>query len=632
MQLKFFLQTLCACISLCATAQPPLYPKNYFRNPVDIPMQIQANMGELRNDHWHMGLDIRTNAKENYPVYAAAGGYIAYVGVRPNSFGRFIIINHPNGLSTLYAHLNDFFPELEKAVRAKQAMDESWPVEWKIGPGIFNVVKGDFIAYSGNTGGSQGPHLHFEIIDTKTEKRLNPLLFGFPLQDNIPPSILKLAMYDRSRSTHDQTPVFFTLKKTDSGYILPKNPVINTGLQKVSFAIQAVDRMNSSGSDDGIYSAMLSLDSIPQVKFVIDSISYDETRYMNAQIDYKMRYNGGGWLQHVARLPGDFGGVYKPLAGDGVVMLNDTLPHLITIDVKDAAGNASHLDFYIRHYDSLATGSYYSNSPVFIPGQENVVRKPEFEAQLPVKCIYDTVPVLYANTGYKGYNTVTGLYSIGNSAYPVQDPITIRLKQSSDISKEQRSKLVMIRTDRKATQIKKAEWDNGWITAKFADFGSFQACVDLSPPSVNSLGNADTINLSSASRIVFTPTDNYKVGGLWVYLYSCMSDSSGYHCTSDSLSGKKWLRFTNDKSRNWIYRFDENCPYGVHKLQVIVEDITGNTTTKEWWIKRYPYTPPPPKKKVVKKQAEKTKKDAKKKTESTKKTSAAKKPAIKKKK
>lgn len=610
MPVKFFLQTICLGLSLFTAAQPAALPKNYFRNPLGIPMQLQANFGELRPDHWHMGLDIRTNAKENYPVYAAAEGYIAFVGVRPASFGRFIIINHPNGLSTLYAHLNDFFPELEKAVREKQSLGESWALEWKMSPGMFNVVKGDFIAYSGNTGGSQGPHLHFEIFDTQTEKRLNPLLFNFPLTDNIPPSVFKLAMYDRSRSVYDQTPVFFSLKRTDSGYIIPKTPVIKTGLQKVSFAIQAVDRMNSSGSDDGIYSATLSVDSLPQIMFVMDSISYDETKYMNAHTDYKLRYNGGGWFQHLSRLPGDFGGVYKEISSDGVVTLIDTLPHLISVYIKDAFGNAAHLDFIIRHNDSLAVAEYINKDPVFIPSKENTIKKTAFEALLPEKCIYDTVPVLFAATAYGGYNSVSDAYSIGNSAYPVQDAITIRLKQNREITEEQKSKLVIVRTDRKERQVKKATWEKGWLIAKFADFGTYQAFIDLAPPAINSPGNGDTINLSPLSRIIFAPTDNYGVKGLNVFLSACSYDSTGYHCSDDSLSEKKWLRFTNDKGRNWIYWFDENFPFGVYKLQVIVEDIVGNTTTKEWWVKRFAYTPP--KKKTVKKSAKKTNEKAKK--------------------
>ncbi|HET9430542.1 MAG TPA: M23 family metallopeptidase, partial [Chitinophagaceae bacterium] len=135
--------------------------KGYFRNPVGLPMEIVANMGELRPNHWHMGLDIRTNQKVNQAVYAAAEGYIAFVGIRPLSFGRFIIINHPNGLSTLYAHLNSFFPELEAYVTGQQYLKESWAIELDIPRTKFPVTRGQFISYSGTTGGSQGPHLHF---------------------------------------------------------------------------------------------------------------------------------------------------------------------------------------------------------------------------------------------------------------------------------------------------------------------------------------------------------------------------------------------------------------------------------------------------------------------------------------
>ncbi len=232
---------------------------------------------------------MRTNAKENLPVYAAAEGYIAHIGIRPQSFGRFIIINHPNGLSTLYAHLNDFFPELEKFVTDKQYEKETWAIELDFTKEQFPVSKGAFIAYSGNTGGSQGPHLHFEIFETKTGKRLNPLLFNFNISDNVPPAITRLAVYDRSRSVFDQKPVFYELKNTASGYIIPKIPVMKTGLSRLSFAIQAYDKMSSNGSPDGVFSAQLFFDDIPQVKFVLDSIDYEETAYINSQTDHMHR-------------------------------------------------------------------------------------------------------------------------------------------------------------------------------------------------------------------------------------------------------------------------------------------------------------------------------------------------------
>ncbi len=623
-------------LSVICQSQNKIYPQGYFRNPLGIPMELSANFGELRPNHWHMGLDIRTQARENLPIYAAADGYIAHIGVRPSSFGRFIIINHPNGMSTLYAHLNDFNEEIEEYVRAQQYKNESWAIELDFTKQQFPVYKGTFIAYSGNTGGSQGPHLHFEIFDTKTEKRFNPLLFGFPMEDNMPPVLFRLAMYDRSRSVFEQSPQLFSLKKTDSGYIIPKIPVLKTGLSKVSFALQMIDKMNGGGSDNGVYSAELYLDDEPQIAFVLDSIDYNETEYINAHIDYRHDYNGGVFLQHLSQLSGHNGAEYKQLKNNGVVDLGDTLVHNISIDVKDPYGNTSQLNFSIQHDDSISVNGFYNNNPKFIPNRENVLKKSGFEVYMPETCLYDSVPVVYGNTSYTG---ISEGHTFGNPAYPVHGVFTVQLKPNNPISKQAEEKLVIALSGGKRNQIKKAAFQNGWITAKFGDFGNFQAYTDFSPPSINSLGSGDTVNLSSASRIVFTPTDNFGIKSFRAEVYSCPSDSTGFLC--DSLPAEyKWLRFTNDKNRNWIYKFDDRVPYGVYKLKATAEDLVGNITVREWWFKRKEYVAPPTKKKVVKKAAEKTKKEAeKKKKENSKKpvtgkkktTTSVKKPATKKK-
>ncbi|MBN8674475.1 MAG: M23 family metallopeptidase [Chitinophagales bacterium] len=576
--------------------------KGYFRNPLGIPMEIVANMGELRANHWHMGLDIRTNQKENQPVYAAAEGYITHIGIRPQSFGRYIIVNHPNGLSTLYAHLNDFFPALEQYVTARQYEQETWAIELDFGPQQFPVSKGQFIAYSGNTGGSQGPHLHFEIFDTKTTKRLNPLLFGFPLQDNVPPDLVKLALYDRSISVYEQTPEFFTVKRTDSGYVIPKMPVLKTGLQKLSFGIQAYDRISGSPNADGIYSAELFVDENAQVRFIIDSIDYAATAYMNAQIDYKYRSNGGAYLQHLSRLPGDRGGVYHSVAGDGVIELADTFRHTIRVEIKDAYKNVSQLSFLLQYDDSLAKRDFQEISHQhFAPNQVNVLEKPDFEVYLPEGCLYDTIQPLYYRNNTASFYAVSGLHQLNDPSIPLHDDITVRIKPDKIIPAERRDKIIIQRNGRGVSN-RNAEWQGEWLAASFGDLGTFQAFADVLPPTINELGKGDTINLSPATRIVFTPADNFGI--------------KSFRAELDS----QWIRFTNDKSRNWIYVFDERCPYGIHHLKVTVEDMVGNTTTKSWWFKKYPYTPP--KKKIP----------AKKKNSSKKKvTTSKKKAAVKKK-
>ena len=178
------------------------YPQGYFRNPLSIPMSLSGNFGELRPNHYHMGLDLKTNKVQNLSVFAAADGYISRIKIEPGGFGRAIYINHPNGYTSLYAHLNNFFPALEQYVKQKQYSAQSWNIYLEIPPDLFPVKKGNFIAYSGTTGGSQAPHVHFEIRKTDVDVNLNPLLFGFPIPDKTSPTLPRLAIYDRSKSLY----------------------------------------------------------------------------------------------------------------------------------------------------------------------------------------------------------------------------------------------------------------------------------------------------------------------------------------------------------------------------------------------------------------------------------------------
>ena len=345
----------------------PVYPQNYFRWPVELNPDIVANMGELRSNHWHMGLDVRTAQKVNQRVVASADGYISFVGIRPLSFGRWIVITHPNGLSTLYAHLNSFEPKLEAYVTEYQYRNESWETELKIPAGLFPVKKGDFISYSGTTGGSQGPHVHWEIFDTKTEKRLNPTLFVSHIADNVSPTAVRLAMYDRGNSTFDQSPQLIKLSKAGGVYGVPGG-TISTNLNKLSFAIQAYDTRNGTSNQDGIYSARLFMDGRELSSFYIDSVDYDDTRYMNCHVDYKMKANGGTWMQHVQKLPGDRGGVYYDLGANAIINLYDTLLHEVKIIVGDANGNNSTVNFNLKNDGS---GAPVVRAYEWVPNQLN---------------------------------------------------------------------------------------------------------------------------------------------------------------------------------------------------------------------------------------------------------------------
>ena len=535
------------------------YPQQYFQWPVGAKIGLVANFGELRPNHFHMGLDCRTDQIENKPVYAAASGYIAKVKIEASGFGRAIYVNHPNGLTTLYAHLNDFYPALEQYVKEQQYKLKKWNVFLDIPSNLFPLNQGNLIAFSGNTGGSQGPHLHFEIRNTKTDKVLNPLLMGFPITDNIAPNIIRLAVYDRTISTYEQTPKIYPLKKVNGVY-QPALGKIMVNTDKVSFAITAFDCYSGSTNQNGIYEAVVYNDDKPIAGFQMDNISYTETRYLNAHIDFKLRAGGGAYLQHLSKLPGYTDGFYKTNQSNGVVSFEDKPEHDIKITVADPNGNISIIRFEIEKNPAIVNKPIFpaTSQKQFHPGFINVFENNHVHFYLGENAIYDSFYFKYNETkDLKGKS----IYQIHNATIPLQSYFTLKIKE--DFQWKDTGKIVMFRSYGPKTDYKKADYENGWYKAAFREFGNFRLLIDSTPPSINAVGFFNGMNASKLSRILFVITDNTE-------------DIKDFNALLDG----KWLRFSNDKGRNFIYRFDELCPPGQHELVITAEDQVGNITKK----------------------------------------------------
>ena len=544
-------------------SEKPVYPKGYFRNPLAVAMDLSGNFGELRPNHYHMGLDLKTLKRENLPVHAAAEGYIARIKIEPGGFGRAIYINHPNGFTTLYAHLNDFAPALEAYVKREQYRLERWNIFIDLPPDLFPVKKGEFIAFSGNTGGSQAPHLHFEIRRASDDVNVNPLLFGMPLQDNTLPRILRLAVYDRTKSTYEQTPKIVLLKAAGTGKYATTVPVIIVATPAISFGITAFDTHTGSSNLNGIFESRLVMDEQPVISFRMDGISYNDTRCMNAHIDYRSKANGGTWLQHLSDLPGYINSIYTRFSGDGVLDISDGEIHDIRIEVRDAYGNASVVTTKVQFRAPSTLSSRQSDGNVFYPLMLDGYETDDCEFFIGERCLYDSAHIRYGKSNAPNPGTVSDLHTVGSSSIPLQESFLIRIKPNQSLTAEQQQRTVMQWYSGARKDVQRVEWQNGWAAAKFRDFGFYQLLVDEIPPLIVPIGFAEGSNLSKATRIAFTVNDNL----------------TRFKNVRAELDGK-WLRFTNDKGRTFIYKFDEKCLAGQHELKISAEDEAGNITVK----------------------------------------------------
>ena len=539
------------------------YPKGFFRDPLGIPIQLAANFGELRSNHFHMGFDIRTNQRENLPVYAAAEGYISKVKIERFGFGRAIYINHPNGYTTLYAHLNDFYDMLNRYVKNKQYADQQWEQEINFKSNQFPVVKGQFIANSGNTGGSEGPHLHFEIRDSKTGNNLNPWLFDFGLPDRIPPSIYKLYYFDREYSTYQTSPMSIPITGNNGKYFSIRK-IVELQSPVISFGISADDRSNISFSRNGIYAAALSVNNLLQSAFQLNNISYDDTRYVNGSIDYKTKALGGPYIQYLSRLPGNHLSIFSG-AGDGKIVLKDTLIHNAEILVKDAAGNASVLQFEFRYKPTKTKNQrFISNGIPMIPNRENELKMGNIELDFSAKAFYDTVPFVLRSESSKDPKVVSFVYYLHNKTVPVHDSFTVRLKPAFDISATVKDRIIMQLVNNQKTESVKGLWKDDWMEAKFRDFGTLKLLVDVIPPRINLSGWINGSNVRNKKSIAFI-----------------VRDDAGEIKSFKAFLDENWYMFSRKKDA-FIHTFDERTLPGKHELKVIVDDMAGNISERNY--------------------------------------------------
>jgi len=546
------------------------YPQDYFRNPLDIPVFLAGNFGECRPGHFHSGIDIKTLGKEGQPVHAAADGYISRIKMEKGGFGHGLYIIHPNGYTTLYAHLSDFTPAIQNYVKKEQYKQKRWDVDLSIAPDQFPVKKGQQIAWSGNTGASTAPHLHFEIRNTKTEHPLNPELFGLPVIDNIAPVPAEVAVYNLGESIYEQSPSIVPLKKGAEAYILGKPAATDHHVNGDTIAVDAFvagiglnidDFMNGSDNTIAFVDAKLYMDGNLQATIRLDDIGYDETRYINAYADYKTRELKHKWIQCFFKLPGNhLDSIYQYLNSNmGGLNIADENVHKVKIVVTDDRNNVTNVLFYIRSTGSGKHQDAQDGKLKFKQGQQNNFTDPNIIFSLDSKQLYDDIYFAFNKTpDTKAYSD---RYMLHYAYVPVHHYFDLQIKPNKTIPINLRSKVVMMYTDDKDVDGRAATFeDQGWYTTKVRNFGTYWLDIDTTAPEIVSM-QKNGGNLARAKQIAFDATDDK----------TSVKNFSGY------LDGK-WICF-EQHGDSFFYKFDEHCPKGKHKLVFKAEDENGNTAT-----------------------------------------------------
>lgn len=323
--------------------------ENYYMFPIrpGLTNYLAGSMGELRSNHFHGGLDIKTGGVEGLPVYAAADGYINRINVSSFGYGNTLYIQHPNGTTTVYAHLQKFAVDIHHYVKYEQYKRESFSLELQPGPEKFKVTKGQIIALSGNSGSSGGPHLHFEIRD-KNQKPINPLRYNFPeIKDNIPPTPVSIAIktLEPGARINDQFGYFiFDLQKTGKEYSVIE-PIHVTG--KVGVEILTYDQMNGSSNKNGVPYIDLYFDEKKIFGQKIETFSFYESRNILVHCNFQTMQETG---KRYNKLYVDYGNelsFYESL-NRGFINIKDTLDHSLRVDLLDAYRNPASVHVKVK--------------------------------------------------------------------------------------------------------------------------------------------------------------------------------------------------------------------------------------------------------------------------------------------
>jgi peptidase M23B len=495
------------------------YPQN-FGLPVDISILLAGNFGELRPNHFHAGLDIKTQGKQGLNIYSIEDGVISRIKVSTTGYGKVLYISHPNGYTSVYAHLQKFAPEIEKYVKKQQYEKKSYEIELFPKASDFSIKKGDIIALSGNTGGSAAPHLHFELRDSKNQNALNPFLFGYKVADKIAPSVYRLFAYsltDNASINKKQPPQQIILTKEGNNYIADKIFAQGT----IGFGVQSIDKMDLTNNIYGIYKAKLSVNGTERLSFVFNEMIFAEDGYINTLIDYPLYSQTNSRVQLMYKKPSNKLSLYTLAENNGYIDIEDGFSYTIEIDLEDFNGNISRVTIPVEGKKEDITEKFTENEgKLLIANRENYYKTENANIFFPENTFYDNI---FINIQQKGdtiqvhpktepLNKSFSL-EITNTKYTEEELKNVCIASINEKTK----KLYFLNTKRKENVLS--------TRSKF--MGSFILAKDTTPPTIslvnfsstkNNISNIKTLKVKISDELSGIDKYSATINGKWILM------------------------------------------------------------------------------------------------------------------
>jgi len=537
--------------------QTQQYPKNFFRYPLDLPPTTAGSFGELRPNHFHSGLDFKTNGQTGFPVHASYDGYISRLRVQFGGFGNAVYITHPNGFTTVYGHVERLAPELEQAVRAQQYQQQSFEVDFNPSPYQLMVCQGDVIAWSGNAGASEGPHLHFEIRDTQTEQTINPQLFGLVIPDRVPPTLGTICVYHLGGEPFsEKTPrQFFGIKGASGHYSMIKPQVINVS-GETGFGITATDMNSTSFNHNGIYSIELKVDGQTIFTFSVERFAFDQTHAINAYIDYPTFLNSHRFIQKCFILPGSKISLYPQSINRGLYNFNDNAVHDVEYLVKDVAGNSSSLKIKVKSSPvKTVQTSAPNNALSFHYDKQNEFSNDKIRVIIPPGNLYDDMTFTYATLPAKK-GAYSEVHRIHSRSTPINGTYELWIKPDNSIG-QLTGKALIVNAE---GVCEGGTYNEGYIKAEARTFGDYYIRIDTTPPIIHPVNIKEGANMAAMKKLSLKIGDNL----------------SGVKSYIGRIDGKWVLMEWDYKTKVLSYKFDDSIAHGKHQFELTVTDNKDN--------------------------------------------------------